>query len=192
MAAIRLDKMTDEIEHLLFSSLMDESGDIPSSQRTGITPDPLASNTWEEVSPNDTLLTPMKCKSLWMEFKEDMKYTVNQARSHQEALRIVRRKIKIVVGIVGAAVITVVGLPSAMKIAARPEVAAILKPVRILLVAILKDIAMEVLPVLRDLGMEVVEMLKETVLMALRSLQPEMVGTVIALVATPSISRQQY
>ncbi|KAJ6294429.1 hypothetical protein OIU76_022493 [Salix suchowensis] len=188
MAAIRLDKMTDEIEHLLFSSLMDESGDIPSSQRTGITPDPLASNTWEEVSPNDTLLTPMKCKSLWMEFKEDMKYTVNQARSHQEALRIVRRKIKIVVGIVGAAV----GLPPAMKIAARPEVAAILKPVRILLVAILKDIAMEVLPVLRDLGMEVVEMLKETVLMALRSLQPEMVGTVIALVATPSISRQQY
>ncbi|KAJ6374667.1 hypothetical protein OIU78_030207 [Salix suchowensis] len=153
MAAIRLDKMTDEIEHLLFSSLMDESGDIPSSQRTGITPDPLASNTWERgngVSPNDTLLTPMKCKSLWMEFKEDMKYTVNQARSHQEALRIVRRKIKIVVGIVGAAVVA--GLPPAMKIAARPEVAAILKPVRILLVAILKDIAMEVLPVLRDLG----------------------------------------
>ncbi|KAJ6761105.1 PROTEIN SEY1 [Salix purpurea] len=192
MAAIRLDKMTDEIEHLLFSSLMDESGDIPSSQRTGITPDPLASNTWEEVSPNDTLLTPVKCKSLWMEFKEDMKYTVNQARSHQEALRIVRRKIKIVVGIVGAAVITVAGLPPAMKIAARPEVAAILKAVRILLVAILKDIATEVLPVLRHLGMEVVEMLKETVLMALRSLQQEMVGTVVALVATPSISRQQY
>jgi hypothetical protein len=49
MAAMRLDKLTDQIEHLLFSSLMDESGDIPSSQRTGATPDPLASNTWEEV-----------------------------------------------------------------------------------------------------------------------------------------------
>ncbi|KAB5525287.1 hypothetical protein DKX38_023036 [Salix brachista] len=187
MAAIRLDKPTDEIEHLLFSSLMDESGDIPYSQRTGATPDPLASNKWEEVSPNDTLLTPVKCKSLWMEFKEDMKYTMNQARSHQEALRIVRRKIKIV----GAAVIMGAGLPPAMKIAARPEVAAILKAVKILLVAMLKDIAMEVLPVLKDLGVEVLEMLKDTVLMAVRSLQPAMVGTVIALLATPSISRQQ-
>ncbi|KAF9668157.1 hypothetical protein SADUNF_Sadunf15G0099700 [Salix dunnii] len=192
MAAIRLDKLTDEIEHLLFSSLMDESGNFPSSQRTGATPDPLGSNTWEEVSPNDTLLTPVKCKSLWMEFKEDIKYTTNQARSHQEALRIVRRRIKIVVGIVGAAVIAGAGLPPAMKIAARPEVAAILKAVKLLLVAMLKDIGMEVLPVLKDLGMEVLEMLKETVLMAVRSLQPAMMGTMITLMTTQSKSQQQY
>ncbi|KAJ6676332.1 PROTEIN ROOT HAIR DEFECTIVE 3-like protein [Salix viminalis] len=180
MAAIRLDKMTDEIEHLLFSSLMDESGDIPSSQRTGITPDPLASNTWEEVSPNDTLLTPMKCKSLWMEFKEDMKYTVNQARSHQEALRIVRRKIKIVVRDSGGSSDHSSGATSSHEDSCKAGGGSNFES------------SMEVLPVLRDLGMEVVEMLKETVLMALRSLQPEMVGTVIALVATPSISRQQY
>jgi hypothetical protein len=37
----------------------------------------------KQVSPNDTMLTPVECKSLWMEFKEDMKYKMNQARSDQ-------------------------------------------------------------------------------------------------------------
>ena len=37
----------------------------------------------KQVSPNDTLLTPVECQSLWMEFKEDMKYKMNQARSDQ-------------------------------------------------------------------------------------------------------------
>lgn len=192
MAAMRLDKLTDQIEHLLFSSLMDESGDIPSSQRTGATPDPLASNTWEEVSPNDTLLTPVECKSLWMEFKEDMKYKMNQARSDQEALRNAKRVIKIVVGVVGAAVIAAVGVPTAMKIAARPEVAAVLKAVTTWLLAVLKYIGMEVLETLKYIGMDVLEMLKDAAAMAVRSLHPHIVAIIIALVTNQSDWRQQY
>ncbi|KAI9381483.1 hypothetical protein POPTR_015G112600v4 [Populus trichocarpa] len=192
VAAMRLDKLTDQIEHLLFSSLMDESGDIPSSQRTGATPDPLASNTWEEVSPNDTLLTPVECKSLWMEFKEDMKYKMNQARSDQEALRNAKRVIKIVVGVVGAAAITAVGVPTAMKIAARPEVAAVLKAVTTWLLAVLKYIGMEVLETLKYIGIDVLEMLKDAAAMAVRSLQPEIVAIIIALVTKQSDWRQQY
>ncbi|KAG6746292.1 hypothetical protein POTOM_050830 [Populus tomentosa] len=194
MAAMRLDKLTDQIEHLLFSSLMDESGDIPSSQRTGATPDPLASNTWEEesntkqVSPNDTLLTPVECKSLWMEFKEDMKYKMNQARSDQEALRNAKRVIKIVVGVAGAAAITAVGVPTAMKIAARPEVAAVLKAVTTWSLAVLKYIGMDVLETLKYLGMDVLEMLKD----AVRSLHPHIVAIIIALVTQQSDWRQQY
>lgn len=188
MAAMRLDNLTDQIEHLLFSSLMDESGDIPSSQRTGPPPDPLASNTWGEVSPNDTLLTPVECKSLWMEFKEDMKYKMNQARSDQEALRNAKRVIKIVVGVAGAAAITAVGVPTAMKIAARPEVAAVLKAVTTWSLAVLKYIGMDVLETLKYLGMDVLEMLKD----AVRSLHPHIVAIIIALVTQQSDWRQQY
>ncbi|XP_011040350.1 PREDICTED: protein ROOT HAIR DEFECTIVE 3 homolog 2-like [Populus euphratica] len=192
MAAVRLDKLTDQIEHLLFSSLMDESGDIPSSQRTGAAPDPLASNTWEEVSPNDTLLTPVECKSLWMEFKEDMMYKTNQARSDQEALRNTKRLIKIVVGVVGAAVITAVGVPAAMKIAARPEVAAVLKAVTTWLLAVLKYLGMEVWETLKYIGIDVLEVLKDAAAVAVRSLQPQIVAIIIALVTKQSDWRQQY
>jgi len=36
-----------------------------------------------QVSPNATLLTPVECKSLWMQFKADIKYIMNQATSAQ-------------------------------------------------------------------------------------------------------------
>ncbi|XP_034891431.1 protein ROOT HAIR DEFECTIVE 3 homolog 2-like [Populus alba] len=62
MAAIRLDNTADQIENVLSSSLM---GAVPAA-------DPLASNTWEEVSPNATLLTPVQCKALWTQFKADI------------------------------------------------------------------------------------------------------------------------
>lgn len=51
MTAIRLDEKPDNIENLLFSSLMDGTVALPSSQNRslGTSSDPLASSTWEEV-----------------------------------------------------------------------------------------------------------------------------------------------
>ncbi|KAG5223404.1 protein ROOT HAIR DEFECTIVE [Salix suchowensis] len=78
MAVIRLDKTADQIEHVLFSSLMDGNGSVPASRATS---DPLASNAWEEVSPDATLLTPVECNSLWMQFKADIKYIMMQFKA---------------------------------------------------------------------------------------------------------------
>lgn len=36
-----------------------------------------------QVSPNATLLTPVQCKSLWIQFTADITYIVNQAKSAQ-------------------------------------------------------------------------------------------------------------
>lgn len=173
MAAIRLDQTTDQIEHVLFSSLMDGNGAVPAS---GAPPDLLTSNAWEEVSPNATLLTPVECKSLWMQFKADIKYIMNQATSTQQTLRQAKRAITIVVGVVvvvGAAVVATVGTPTAMGIAARPEVAAVLKAVGPGLAAVMKDIGPEVLATLKDIGPEVAG--------AVRSLGPQIVTAVIAM-----------
>ncbi|XP_061956195.1 protein ROOT HAIR DEFECTIVE 3 homolog 2-like isoform X2 [Populus nigra] len=173
MAAIRLDQTTDQIEHVLFSSLMDGNGAVPAS---GAPPDLLTSNAWEEVSPNATLLTPVECKSLWMQFKADIKYIMNQATSTQQTLRQAKRAITIVVGVVvvvGAAVVATVGTPTAMGIAARPEVAAVLKAVGPGLAAVMKDIGPEVLVTLKDIGPEVAG--------AVRSLGPQIVTAVIAM-----------
>ncbi|GAV78733.1 RHD3 domain-containing protein [Cephalotus follicularis] len=87
MAAIRLDEMPDKIEDVLFSSLMDGTVAIPSSQERIIrtATDLLASSTWEEVSPKNTLITPVQCKSLWRQFKAETEYTVTQAIAAQEA-----------------------------------------------------------------------------------------------------------
>ncbi|KAL3575591.1 hypothetical protein D5086_023692 [Populus alba] len=173
MAAIRLDQTTDQIEHALFSSLMDGNGAVPAS---GATPDLLTSNAWEEVSPNATLLTPVECRSLWMQFKADIKYIINQATSAQGTLRQAKRAIKIVVGVavvVGAAVVATVGAPTAMGIAARPEVAAVMKAVGPGLAAVMKDIGPEVLATLKDIGPEVAG--------AVTSLGPQIVTAVIAM-----------
>ncbi|CAN1221471.1 Protein ROOT HAIR DEFECTIVE 3 homolog 2 [Linum grandiflorum] len=84
MAAIRLNDKPDKIDNVLASSLMD--GTITTQNRSvGDTTDPLASSSWEEVSPKDTLITPVQCKSLWRQFKAETEYTVTQAISAQEA-----------------------------------------------------------------------------------------------------------
>lgn len=61
----------------------------PLSQKRSIefTSDLLASSTWEEVSPKDTLITPLQCKSIWRQFKAETEYAVAQAMSMQEAHR---------------------------------------------------------------------------------------------------------
>ncbi|XP_025012536.2 protein ROOT HAIR DEFECTIVE 3 homolog 2 isoform X2 [Ricinus communis] len=89
MTAIRLDEKPDKIENVLFSSLMDGTVAVLYSRDRiiGGISDPLASSTWEEVSPKDTLITPVQCKSLWRQFKAETEYTITQAISAQEAHR---------------------------------------------------------------------------------------------------------
>ncbi|KAI5332212.1 hypothetical protein L3X38_022341 [Prunus dulcis] len=89
MAAIRLDEKPDNIEKVLFSTLMDGIVSVSSSQdrRIGASADPLASSTWEEVSLENTLITPVQCKSLWVEFKIETEYSVIEAISVQEAYK---------------------------------------------------------------------------------------------------------
>ncbi|KAF3450156.1 hypothetical protein FNV43_RR06236 [Rhamnella rubrinervis] len=89
MAAIRLDEKPDEIENILFSCLMDGIVAHPSSRdrSIGTSSDPLALSTWDEISPEDTLITPLQCKSLWRQFKAETDYTVTQAISAREAYR---------------------------------------------------------------------------------------------------------
>jgi hypothetical protein len=94
----------------------------------------------------------------------------------QQTLRQAKRAITIVVGVVvvvGAAVVATVGTPTAMGIAARPEVAAVLKAVGPGLAAVMKDIGPEVLAMLKDIGPEVAG--------AVRSLGPQIVTAVIAM-----------
>ncbi|BFG28357.1 hypothetical protein CerSpe_146310 [Prunus speciosa] len=89
MAAIRLEEKPDDIEKILFSSLMDGTVTVSSSQdrRIETSAYPLASNTWEEVSSEDTLITPVQCKSLWRQFKTETQYSITQAISAQEAYK---------------------------------------------------------------------------------------------------------
>ncbi|KAL3851566.1 hypothetical protein ACJIZ3_013448 [Penstemon smallii] len=88
MAALRLDERKDSIEKVLFSSLIDETEPILLRNRgIGVSGDPLASSTWEEVPSDKTLITPVQCKTLWRQFKAETEYTVTQAISAQEAYR---------------------------------------------------------------------------------------------------------
>ncbi|KAM1688656.1 hypothetical protein FF2_035899 [Malus domestica] len=72
MAAIRLSEKPDNIEKVLFSSLMDG---------TKASIYPLTSSTWEEASSKDTLITPVQCKLLWVQFVGETEYIVNKASS---------------------------------------------------------------------------------------------------------------
>ncbi|KAG6514998.1 hypothetical protein ZIOFF_025376 [Zingiber officinale] len=83
-AAIRLDEKPDKIESTLMSALMDAPVSLVRRTATTTT-ESLASSTWEVVSPSNTLITPVQCKSLWRQFKTETEYTVTQAISAQEA-----------------------------------------------------------------------------------------------------------
>eukprot|EP00258_Populus_trichocarpa_P017046 XP_006376978.1 protein ROOT HAIR DEFECTIVE 3 homolog 2 [Populus trichocarpa] len=92
IAAIRFDEMPDQIENVLYSSLMDRTVPDPSLPNTfmGATLDTPASDTWEEVSPKaTTLLKPEDCKSLWLwvNFIEEIEPMVTGARSLQDGRR---------------------------------------------------------------------------------------------------------
>nr|XP_009388548.2 PREDICTED: LOW QUALITY PROTEIN: protein ROOT HAIR DEFECTIVE 3 homolog 2-like [Musa acuminata subsp. malaccensis] len=85
MAAIRLDDQPDKIENILSSSLMD--GPVIKNRTIEASRDPLASSTWEGVPPENTVITPVQCKSIWKQFKVETEYTVSQAISSQEAFK---------------------------------------------------------------------------------------------------------
>ncbi|XLT03223.1 hypothetical protein HN51_052574 [Arachis hypogaea] len=89
MAAICLeDEKPDRIENVLHSSFIDRpAGAISSQNRIEGPTNLLASSTWEEVHPKDTLITPVQCKSLWRQFQGETEYTVTQAISAQEAFK---------------------------------------------------------------------------------------------------------
>uniref|UniRef100_A0A0E0FDX9 Protein ROOT HAIR DEFECTIVE 3 homolog n=1 Tax=Oryza meridionalis TaxID=40149 RepID=A0A0E0FDX9_9ORYZ len=84
LAAIRWDEKSDKIEKILTSTLLD--GSVTSkSKGASASSDPLASTTWEEVSPKYTLITPSQCKSLWKQFKAETEFSITQAVSTQQA-----------------------------------------------------------------------------------------------------------
>ncbi|XVF83660.1 hypothetical protein PTKIN_Ptkin16aG0508000 [Pterospermum kingtungense] len=62
MAAMQLDEKPNQIEEILFSSFI--NGKECSK--------PLSLSTWPEVSPNDILITPMRCNSQWELFQADV------------------------------------------------------------------------------------------------------------------------
>ncbi|PIA38160.1 hypothetical protein AQUCO_02800068v1 [Aquilegia coerulea] len=78
MTAIQLDDDADSIADTLSSALLGFS-DCATYETTLI--DPLASSTWEKVSSTNTLKTPIECKALWKLFQEEIKHTINQAKS---------------------------------------------------------------------------------------------------------------
>lgn len=104
LAAIRLDEdsqKSDSIE----SSLKPLLGDQPETalQRT-ISRTVSGNNTaivrgqssalhalsvamWPGVSSNDTLITPVQCKSIWRQFQAETEYTISQAMAAQEAAK---------------------------------------------------------------------------------------------------------
>ncbi|XP_044413210.1 protein ROOT HAIR DEFECTIVE 3 homolog 2 isoform X4 [Triticum aestivum] len=86
MAAVRLDDKPDKIDRALMVSLLD-GGPLCWKRSIEFTSDPLASTTWQEVSPKDTLITPVQCKSIWRQFKAETEYPVAQAILMQEAHR---------------------------------------------------------------------------------------------------------
>ncbi|EPS65304.1 hypothetical protein M569_09474, partial [Genlisea aurea] len=85
MAAIRLEDGSDSIENTLTLALVDPKTG-PSSNRD-ISGDPLAASSWDEATVSKTLLTPVQCKSLWRQFRNETEYTVSQAIAAQEASR---------------------------------------------------------------------------------------------------------
>ncbi|KAJ4755860.1 hypothetical protein LUZ62_090265 [Rhynchospora pubera] len=84
LAAVRLEDKTDKIERILRSSLLDV-GSSSMTRRIEGTADPLASSTWDEVSPEDVLIAPVQCKAYWRQFNTETEYAVTQAISAQEA-----------------------------------------------------------------------------------------------------------
>ncbi|XP_057797183.1 protein ROOT HAIR DEFECTIVE 3 [Salvia miltiorrhiza] len=85
MAAVRLDDDADSIENTLSLALVDPKSGAATSR--GISADPLASSSWDEVPSSKTLLTPVQCKTLWRQFTAETEYTVSQAIAAQEASR---------------------------------------------------------------------------------------------------------
>lgn len=115
MAVIRLEDELDNIEKTLTLALVNSTSNNATSKSIS-TIDSLASSTWEQVTktslsiynentngliypyllfyqvaPEKTLITPVQCKSLWRQFKNETEYTVTQAISAQVRLLKVKK-----------------------------------------------------------------------------------------------------
>jgi hypothetical protein len=88
IAALRLNPNGEEdgVEDALLT-LVNDSDDDGSTRGGSTTSNPLASSTWPGIAPEDTLLTPAQCRSLWRQFRAETEYTISQALSAQEAKR---------------------------------------------------------------------------------------------------------
>ncbi|KAK8961813.1 hypothetical protein KSP40_PGU011970 [Platanthera guangdongensis] len=83
--AIRLDDKPDTIESILYSTLIDTRA---ARERENMTvSDPLSSNLWEDISQENTLISPAQCKSVWKKFIKKTNIIVDQKMLIQEALR---------------------------------------------------------------------------------------------------------
>ncbi|KAK1351898.1 hypothetical protein POM88_053903 [Heracleum sosnowskyi] len=84
MVVIHLDEREDNIETELSSLLDGVAVASPRYRNVGTSGDPLASSTWDEVPPQETLITPVQCKSLWRQFRMETEYTITQALFAQD------------------------------------------------------------------------------------------------------------
>ncbi|KAB5532276.1 hypothetical protein DKX38_018946 [Salix brachista] len=131
MAAIRYDEMPDQIENVLYSSLMDRIVLNPSLQKSPMEAvlDPLAVDTWEEVSQNSTtLLKPEDCESLWMTFIEEIKPMVTDVKSRQDARR--KTQSYAAVAVVAAAGVAVTAVVAGPAVAVNVGIAVIRRAMR--------------------------------------------------------------
>ncbi|KAK8961281.1 hypothetical protein KSP40_PGU011969 [Platanthera guangdongensis] len=84
-AGIRLDEKVDRIESILNSALID-TPTAKEKQNTTLR-DPLSSNIWEEIPPENTLISPSQCKSLWKKFIKETDFIVYDKMLIEGALR---------------------------------------------------------------------------------------------------------
>ncbi|KAL3701860.1 hypothetical protein R1sor_019882 [Riccia sorocarpa] len=96
LAAIQLDDdASDRIEPALNSLLEPpnsqeaiKSKDFSSDGDGAVlSSNPLATSSWDGVSADVTLLTPVQCKNIWRQFKAETDFTISQALAAQEAHR---------------------------------------------------------------------------------------------------------
>lgn len=89
IVALRLspNSTEDGVEDALMSLVTDGDSESSEGSRRGSPSNALASSTWPGVAPEDTMLSPAQCRSLWRQFKAETEYTISQALSAQEAKR---------------------------------------------------------------------------------------------------------
>ncbi|XP_047960544.1 protein ROOT HAIR DEFECTIVE 3 homolog 2-like isoform X2 [Salvia hispanica] len=76
MAVIRLDDTYDVVQRVLRSELP-----IDANSGDGIS---LSSRTWENVPPQMTVITPLRCKEIWTKFKQEMDDRYSIAEKFEE------------------------------------------------------------------------------------------------------------
>ena len=106
LAVVRLDEQDIQKNDKVESSLMALVGDAPDNASQRTTPrttfaannttvveekstglHALAVSTWPGVSSNNTLISPVQCKSIWRQFQAETEYAISQALAAQAATK---------------------------------------------------------------------------------------------------------